>query len=179
MRTRIVLSVFLFAALFAVPFRGASAEEKEVKAADVPKAVTDAVAKQYPGGKVTRWESDTKKDKTIYEAKVEITTKGADKKETVRHVDVALAADGTFLEEEENIDAAALPAAVKKAIADGKFAKAKVAGIEKSASGAKLETVKYEVKFELDGKTYEVTYDAKGTVLEEEGPEEGEGGEMK
>ena len=36
-------------------------------------------------------------------------------------------------------------------------------------------TVQYEVKFELDGKTFEVTFDAAGKVLEEEGPEEGEG----
>jgi hypothetical protein len=172
-------AVLLVAALGSLACLSAAAADKEVKAADVPKVVADAVAKQYPGGKVTRWTSDTKDGKTTYEAKVEITSKDKDKKDVVRTVEADVTAEGKVVAEEEDLKPDALPADVRKAIAGGKFAKAKITRAERMATGEKLEVVQYEVKFDVDGKTFEVTFDAAGKVLEEEGPEGDEGDEKK
>lgn len=180
---------WLFAAVFAAAAFAAPAlaraedEGQEVKPADVPKAVVEAVAKRYPGGKVTHWESETEKGATFYAAQVEVASKDKDGKESVRKVEVALTAEGKFVAEEERIAADALPAEVKKAIAAGPYAKATIKGVERSAMGEKLDVLHFEVVFVLDGKVHEVTYDAAGKVLEDESDddddEKDEGGGMR
>jgi uncharacterized membrane protein YkoI len=72
------------------------AENVEIKVGDVPKAVSDTVAKEYPGSKIEKAELETEGGKTVYELKIE--AKG--------DVDYELevAADGSKILEAKKID---------------------------------------------------------------------------
>ncbi len=152
-------------------------DEKPVAAADVPKPVADAVAKKYPKATVTKWTreeekgKDEKEKKVFYEASLEIKSKDKDGKETVRKVDVLLTEAGKIAEEEEVVAADTLPDAVKKAIEASKYAKAGVKRVERTVKDEDEKTATFEIVFDVDGKRWEVTFDASGKILEEEGPE--------
>ncbi len=70
--------------------------EKEIDAADLPKAVTRAFAKQYPNGKITKVEEVTDEDDTVvYE--LDITNDG-------KKSEVIMAPNGKILDTEDDDD---------------------------------------------------------------------------
>lgn len=140
---------------------GASAQEKEIPVADVPKAVTEAAKAKFPHAKVVEAASETEDGKTVYELGM---TQG-DKK-----MDVTFEANGTLVVVEAVIPEADAPAAVKTAV-KAKYPGAKVDLIETVTKGPDLKDVADSYEFHLttaDKKTVEVELDAKGKILKSE-----------
>ena len=167
------LPVLIASLLFVIPsVARAGDEEKPAKQDEVPKAVSDALVKKFPGAKPSGWEKEGEGKDAHWEAKVEITTKGKDGKETTRSLEVAISVEGKILEEEEIVAAESMPDAVKKAIADSKYAKATVKRVTRVTKEEKADEATYEVAFVMGEKTVEATFDKAGKLLEEEGAEE-------
>ena len=167
-----LMPVFAVALLFAAPIVArAGDDEKPVQDADVPKAAVDALQKKYAGAKVSAWVKEEEDKVTTYEAKFEVTTKDKDGKESTRKLEAILTAEGKILEEEETIAAAALPDAVKKGLADSKYAKAEVKHAVKLVKDEKADDPAYELSVVLDSKKVDLTLDKAGKILEEEGDE--------
>ena len=165
------IASFLLVAAIAAPLSHAD-DEKPVAETDVPKAVADAIHKKFPGAKASGWAKEEENKKVVFEAKVEVTTKGKDGKDVVRKVEVGLAEDGKILVEEEVVAQDTLPDTVKKAIAAGTHAKAKISRVERLIREEKADAATYEVLFTENDKSAEVTFDAAGKILEEEAGED-------
>ena len=170
---RRLLPVLAAAVLFALPaLARAEDDAKPVKEADVPKAVVDALQKKYPGAKVSSWATEEEDKKLTYEAKLQVAGKDKDGKDTTRKLEVSLSPDGKIVSEEERISADAVPDAVKKGLADSKYAKGTVKHWDRLVENEKADEPKYEVRVELDGKKVDVTLDKAGKILEEEEAED-------
>ena len=170
---RRLLPVLAAALLLAIPaLARAEDDAKPVKEADVPKAVVDALQKKYPGAKVSSWATEEEDKKLTYEAKLEVAAKDKAGKDTTRKLEVTLSVEGKILAEEERISVDTLPDAVKKALADSKYGKGKVAHADRLIEEEKADEAKYELSIELDGKKYDVTFDKAGNIKEEEGAED-------
>lgn len=143
MKKTAVLSVLLIGLLTTV-FAQKEENEKKLKAANVPAAVTSAFAKQFPNAEA-KWE----KEGDSYEGEFEQNGKG---------LTVVFNATGTLLETEREIETAELPANVAKYIAEHhKGAKIKEAAKITDAKG----TVTYEA--EINGK--DLLFDANGIFI--------------
>lgn len=94
--------------VIAIARGGATADEKKIGEADVPKPVLDGVAKKYPAAKRLGYEKEVENGKTVYEVKV--MNEG-------RKIDLDVTPDGRIVEEEQEIAWSAAPDAVKKASA--------------------------------------------------------------
>ncbi|MFN7972000.1 MAG: hypothetical protein U0166_06565 [Acidobacteriota bacterium] len=117
-----------------------------VHAADCPKAVTDAIAKAYPGSTVGSCVKDDD-DASI----LTVTVTKSDKKK----LEVDAKADGAIVATEEDVDPSTVPAAVLDAFKK-KFPNAKVTGASKeteTAGGTTYEVLagRHEAKFKEDG----------------------------
>jgi uncharacterized membrane protein YkoI len=85
----------------------AAAQEKQLKKSDLPAAVQKTADEQSKGATVKGYSSEVEEGKLEYE--VALTVNGHAR-------DVAIAADGTLLEVEDEVALDALPAAVREAL---------------------------------------------------------------
>lgn len=127
----------------------ALASEKRVRLQDLPPAVQKAAASQTKGAAVHGYSRETENGQTMYE--VETTAGGKSR-------DLLFDASGNVVEVEQQVDMAALPAAVQD-------------GLQKAAGGAKIAKVEsvtkggqvnYEAATVKAGKHGEVAVDSEG-----------------
>jgi uncharacterized membrane protein YkoI len=148
------LAVALFLAVFALA--RAQAHEKNIKRADVPKPVIEAVKNKYPKAKMIEFEQDTKEN--VFEIRLE---------NAGERLVVSVSPDGKIREEEQRMKAGALPAEVKKGLADSKYAKGTVKRVERVTIDEKDDAPIYEVVVALNGSTTEVVMDKTGAITKE------------
>ena len=161
MRT-LSLSLLLLLSACAAPSQPPE-EETEVAASEVPKLVRDAIAKAYPGASATEWSREVEDGVTCYEAALTIAGP------PMRHLDVLVRADdGRIVEEEEAIEASALPEAVAKALAAEPFKGLKLRKAERIIKDGKRDAPLYEVLVGETGHAREVVFDARGQIVEQE-----------
>lgn len=156
---------FAFAALLlAVPAARAAEKkeepaEREVKQAEVPKPVLDAVARKYPQAKLRKFGEETEEGKKIFE--VELT---AGKEQ----VSIDLTPDGKILAEETTMPPSALPAPVKAALQASKYKGWKILKAEKVIHEEKADTLAYELAVRSKKQLFEVVLDPTGKITKEE-----------
>ena len=138
------------ALLICLPAFNSRAEEAKIPVRDLPKAVREAAKAKFPKAEIAGAAREVEGGKTTYEVLFKL--KG-------RSIDVSMAADGTILEIEKEIDADDLPRAVKVALA-AKYPKAKIQKIEQVSKGEDG-PVSYEMVV-----ASEVVVDAKGRFKE-------------
>lgn len=132
------------------------ADETKVPAEKLPEAVKKTLEAEFPKARIV--EASTEKEDG--EARYEVELSEGDRK-----MDVALMADGTIVEVEQEVDFKDLPAAVKVAIA-AKFPEGKVKKVESITKGKKGPT-RYEVAVST-----EVVVTAKGKVVQSDDEEQ-------
>jgi uncharacterized membrane protein YkoI len=143
-------SVFALAVLCG---SSAQAQEKHLKKSDLPAAVQKTADEQSKGATVKGYSSETEDGKLLYE--LSLTVSGHSK-------DVAIAADGTVVEVEEQVDLDKLPAAVRDALKK----KAGAGTIAKVESLTKKGTlVAYEAQVNTAGKKSEIQVGPDGKDL--------------
>lgn len=136
----------------------ALAGEHALDPAALPPAVTAAVQARYPGATLTAAAQEGKE----YEATVTVGE---------RHLDLAFAADGTWLEEEERVTTEELPAPVTSAL-DTRWKGWTVASAERATTP---KGTTYEVVVKSGARSAEVVLSDAGVVKRvEQGEEEGE-----
>lgn len=135
----------------------ALAGEKSVTRAEVPQAVLRAVEAKYPGAALTGFSREDQDGKTTWEVAL---TAGQ------RTLDLELDAAGAILETEETLAAADLPEAVKKAVAASRWAKAKVARVEKITRAGRPDA-EWELQLDDAAGRHEAVFSATGRLLRE------------
>src|SRR2546422_680314 len=127
----------------------ASAQEKGIRAKDVPAPVIAAAAKAYPNARIVGWAREIDSGKTFYEAEMR---EGQTKR------DVAFMPDGTIDLVEEEIALAQVPAAVQDAL-KARYPRAVINQAERLTRGSEVQyelhvgrAPKKEVVFMPDGK---------------------------
>jgi hypothetical protein len=130
----------------------ARADEEKVPLDKVPKAVMDAVKKEFPKAEVTGASTEKEDGKTVYEISLKLNKK---------NIDVTVTPEGKITLVEKEIDAKDLPKAVASAL-EAKYPKAKIDLAEELSKEGKVtayeivivtaEKKKLEVEFAPDGK---------------------------
>jgi uncharacterized membrane protein YkoI len=142
--------------LLSLPGPSLRAEEVKVPLKDLPKAVKDAIKKQFPKAKAVSASKEFEDKKTLYE----VTIKNGD-----QNVQVTATPEGEIVEVEKEIAAKDLPKAVTTALSE----KYPSATIKKAEEVTKGKEMSYEVLLVTkDKKTLEVKFDSKGKVVKEE-----------
>ncbi len=148
----IVAGLGLLGAVAATGWAFDDEDEVLVSIDQVPAAVKATFLKEAKGGTIKEIKRETKRGKTIYEAKIVMDGK---------EVEVEVATDGTLLEVEEEVSLDDVPAAVKATILkDAKGAAIKE--IEKETSSGKTF---YEAEWMAGGKEIEIKVAIDGTLL--------------
>jgi hypothetical protein len=135
-----------FSVLATMTLMAWAADEKEMSLDQIPAEAKAAILKQAGANKIAEVEQETHDGVAVYEAEWEVN--GAEH-------EVAVLADGTVVETEEEIDAAQAPAAVRAAIEKQFGAGAKVSIDRKTV-------VLYEAEGKVDGKGMEVIFSPTG-----------------
>ena len=148
-------------ALFALSLAGAArADEKRVKESDVPAPVLAAVAKKYPTAKKTGFSKEVENKKTTFEINL---TDGAKK------IEVELTPDGKIVAEEQEIALEAVPAGVRKALAESaKYGKWTVKKAERVVNNENEAAPNFELLVVSGAKKAEVVFDKDGKLVKEE-----------
>ncbi len=149
----------------------ARAGEVEIKEADVPKKVTEAIQKKYPGAAYKEFSKEEKDRKVEYEAAIELKTKvkeGDHETEVTRYLDVTLSPEGTFLEEEETLDPKKLPDVVAKAIKGSKYEGMEVVKLERVVREEKEADASYEIHVKKGDERHEFEVDKAGKITEKD-----------
>ena len=131
-----------------------SAQETKLKSADVPRAVSAALANKYPGARVSAWTKEVENGKTTYEAS--ITDHEAKR-------DVVFNTGGSLEAVEQSIPLSELPGKVKTAVKD----KYPGAVLRKAEKITREDETQYEIDLGKAAKK-EVLFNAQGKVLKEE-----------
>ncbi len=129
------------------------AAEQKMEPGALPAAVRDAVRAAYPGATITGAAMESEGGTSFYEAETVEGTGAA-----ALHRDLLLHADGRIAEVEESVDEAALPQAVRDALA-ARHAGGTVAMAERVTRGS---AVVYEIHVRTGSSTAEVVLDAAG-----------------
>ena len=138
----------------------ASASEKKLALAAVPKAVVAALKHKYTvADDQLQFAEEKEHGKISYEVVVKVDG---------RVIEVELSPAGKIVAEEERIKPEELPAAVTQAIAASKHAGATIKGAERVILDEKVDAPNYEVVVEESGKKLELKFDATGKLVEEE-----------
>ena len=136
------------------------ADEEKVPLDKLPKAVMDAVKKEFPKAKLVSASKETVDKKTIYEVTV---------KDGEQNVQVSVTPEGEIAEVEKEIAAKDLPKAVTETL-DEKYPAATIKKAEEVTKGKELS---YEVLLVTKGKkNLEIKFDPKGKVLNVEDKDE-------
>jgi uncharacterized membrane protein YkoI len=155
MKTKTLMVVALAAAW--TFFAQASAAEKELGKRQVPKPVLEAFEKAYPNAKGVEYEQELFEGQPAYEVEY---------KENGKEYESLYRADGTLLQQEEAIDAKALPDPVIQAVAKA-HPKAKIKEAEKLMKPDGT-LIGYEVEIVEEGRKYEIKLDVGGQILNTE-----------
>ncbi|MDO8999152.1 MAG: PepSY-like domain-containing protein [Bacteroidota bacterium] len=125
---------------------------QKIKEAEVPKAVTESFAKNFPGSKAKEWE----KEKDLFEAEFDLK-----KVET----SATFSADGKLMETESEIATSALPKAVTEYITKN-YPSYKLSEASKitDASGK----VSYEAEIKKGKEEIDLIFDSNGTFIKKE-----------
>jgi uncharacterized membrane protein YkoI len=145
-----IMMLIVFVALFSGSYAQQSKEEKkEGKEVSVPAAAKSAFATQFPKAEKVKWslEKPGEYEAEFVQNKVEIS--------------VVFDEKGTLLEKETEIKESELPQAVKSAIAKD-FNGYKLEEIDKAVAKG---VTSYEIEVGKDKKSYELTFDANGKLL--------------
>lgn len=148
-----------FALLAIAP--AASAGERKIARAEVPKPVLQAIEKHFPAAKQLGFEREEEHGKLIYEANL---------MDGTRRLDVDVAPDGSLLAVEETIKLEAAPDAVRKSLAASKYGKQTVTKAEKVSEykADKVASVAYEFVVGAGERRVEVVIAESGKILKEE-----------
>jgi hypothetical protein len=130
---------------------------QKIKEAEVPKAVTESFAKNFPGSKAKEWE----KEKDIYEAEFNL-----NKVET----SASFKTDGTLFETETEIATSALPKAVTDYVTKN-YAEHKLSEASKIVDAAG--TISYEAEVKKGKEEIDLIFDGNGTFIKKEVEEKG------
>jgi hypothetical protein len=160
MRMQILLASLLLVGV-------ASADEKKIAEAALPKAVRDGLAKKYPTEKRLGWSMETEEGKTTYEAQI-VNAAG-------HRVDVDVSPDGKILAEEETLANDGAPDPVKKALsASPKYRTWTVKKTEKVLHADHPDAPEYELVVS-NGKSFaELVFAPDGKLLRTEEKKRGE-----
>jgi len=120
---------------------------------DLPAAVSAAFQKAYPKAKILGASTETEKGVKYYEI---------ESQDGSMRRDLLYTEDGNIQETEETIAPGEIPEAVKAALSK-ELPHAKILKAEKSTTKAGLE---YEMIAKVKGKTYEISFDPAGKLLE-------------
>ena len=134
----------------------AQEREKKINRSDLPAAVEQTVAANTQGATIRGFNEEKENAKTYYEA--ELTVNGHSK-------DILMDATGSIVEIEEQVDLAAMPAAVQRGL-QAKAGNGKLGKIESITKHHKL--VAYEAKVTTNGKRKEVQVGPDGAPLAHE-----------
>jgi hypothetical protein len=160
MRMHILLASLLLSGI-------AVADEKKVAESAVPKVVRDGLAKKYATEKRLGWSKEVEDGKTTYEAQI-VNAAG-------HRVDVDVSPEGKILAEEETLDNAAAPDAVKKALsASPKYGTWTVKKTEKVTHADKPDAPEYELVVSNGKAAAELVFAADGKLLRTEEKKRGE-----
>ena len=172
-RTFQIAVVLVAAAGLLIAWQIAGAQERDIKASELPKVVVDAVKKAFPKAEIVKAGIE-EEGVTVYEASL---------KDNGRKMEMAVTDKGDILEIETVVAEKDLPKPVAKALAKAAEG-GKVQVIEKIEYVAEIKVIKlkkpeiaYEAKIQKDGKTLEMKWDAKGKLLVKEEDAEAEGEE--
>lgn len=142
---------FLLAAACLAP--SVRAGEKKLSEKQMPAAVLAAFHKAYPAASIRGLAKETEKGRTTYE--IESLDAGTRR-------DLSYLADGTLAEIEETVPEAALPAAVRAAVASAR-PKAELLKAEKDIRGA---VITYELHIKEGRRVREIVLDPDGKAPE-------------
>ena len=151
------LNIVICSALVALSAT-ASAEDKDVKEADVPKVVLEKVHTKYRSAKFVGFEEKTKEGKTAYEVKLD------------DGLEVTCYADGTVRSEADKVAIDAVPAKVRAAWqADSKYGKWTLHHAEHVIRFEKANDPHWKIKATKGTRIVKLEYDAAGkqTLSEE------------
>ncbi len=135
-------------------------KEHRSKKKMLPEAVTAAVQTQYPESIIEEVQTE-REGIMLYEIEV---------KQGDAEYELSIAADGTIVEEEAEIDVADLPEAIQQVVAGTEVEEVKKEVTYWVVTLTKLDTpeVSYTVEFKQDGKSGELEFSADGTLLKQE-----------
>ena len=135
------------------------AAEQKLARKDVPKAVLEAATAHAPKAKLQGFALEKSGEKEIYEVTL---------REGKRVRELMIAPDGKLVSEERVLAGKDLPEAVKKALATGAHAAAKVVVAEELIDHAQGGARSYEVQIAEGGKRRELVFNAEGALLKDE-----------
>jgi hypothetical protein len=150
---RFAVSLAFAATLFVLP---AFAQEKKLQKSDLPAAVQKTADEQSKGATVKGYSSEVEDGKLTYEVQLTVNGKGRD---------VAIDANGVLLEVEDEMDMAALPAAVQDGLKK-KAGAGKILKVESLTKKGKI--VAYEAVVQTGTKKKEVQVGPDGKPLAHE-----------
>ena len=164
----IAILAFVVALLICTTVVVSAQGEQQIKAKDLPVAVTAAFQKAYPNAKIKGSSKEVENGKTLYEVE------SVDGK---INRDLLYNEDGTCAEIEETVPVKALPSDVADALKKN-FPKGKVMKSEKLTKG---ETIQYEMVIRSGKEQHEVVFDIKGAIVKntKKAPKAKEGKEEK
>jgi len=146
-------AALLFSICLLAPLATAQ-KEKHLKKADLPAAVQKTADEQSQGARVRGYASEVEDGKLTYE--VQLTVSGHSK-------DVSIAADGTVLEVEEQVELAQLPAMAREALLK-QAGTGKIVKVESLTKHNKLVAYEAQVK-DGAGKRKEIQVGPEGQAL--------------
>lgn len=154
--------VLLFAAVLCL--NGCAAEEAKAEQVKLPDAAAAAIKAAYPQGEIEEVETDTEGGVMLYEVEI---------KQAGKELEVSVSAEGTIVEEEQEITLAELPQAAQQAAAGAKSEETTKEMTYYVVKDKKLEKlaapeVSYCVEIEKDGKVTEMEFNADGTARKAE-----------
>lgn len=148
-------------AVLALALVCARADEEKVPLDKVPKAVIDAVKKEFPKAEVAGAATEKEDGKTVYEITLKLNKK---------NIDVTVTPEGKITLVEKEIDAKDLPKAVATAL-EAKYPKATIDLVEELSKDGKVTA--YEMKITTaDKKKFEVEFAPDGKFVKEEAKKE-------
>jgi hypothetical protein len=130
--------------------------EKKISRSDLPAAVEKTVAARRAGATIKGFNEEEEKGQTYYEA--ELVVSGHRK-------DILMDKAGNIVEVEEQVDLAALPAAVQSGL-QAKAGKGKLGMVESITKQDKV--IAYEAKVTTGGKHFEIQVGPDGKPLDHE-----------
>ena len=141
-------------------------------AAEVPKAVTEAVKKKYPDARIVsaKQEQERKDGKAVYSVSV---ARGK------QEMDIDVDSDGKIVSEEASIEPSAAPEQVQKALKDSKYGAWKVKHVERVVLDEKDSDAHFEILVEKGKEQKELVFAPDGRLEKEESPKKNHKGAAK
>ncbi len=152
----LVIGTFGVALVALLGLAAVRADEEKVALDKLPKAVTDAVKKQFDGCKLVAASKEKEDGKEVFEVVI---------KHKDHTIEVTLTPEGKIVSVEKEIEAKDAPKAVAAAL-DAKYPKATIKKLEEVTEDGKT-TYEYLI-VTADKKTLEVVFDPQGKVVKEE-----------